>query len=111
MRSRLEPMKHTARTIRDQLWRIVKAIVLRVTNAGAESQHAKIQWIKKQTCGFRNAIYFHFGGLGLYPRPDSAIHTSSPIPGVSHPAAMDGGHRVRFLNFHFVHHHKGLTET
>jgi transposase len=73
MRSRLEPMKHVARTVRDHLWGIVNAIVLHVTNAGAESQNAKIQWIKKQACGFRNrerfrnAIYFHLGGLDLYP--------------------------------------------
>jgi transposase len=73
MRSRLEPLKHVARTIRDQLWGIVNAIVLHVTNAGAESQNAKIQWIKKQACGFRNrerfrnAIYFHLGDLDLAP--------------------------------------------
>lgn len=83
MRSRLEPMKRAARTIRDHLWGIVNAIVLRVTNAGAESQNAKIQWIKKQACGyrnrerFRNAIYFHLGALDLYPRPNSATHTTS----------------------------------
>lgn len=74
MHSRLEPMKHVACTIRDRLWGIVNAIVLGVTNAGSESQNAKIQWIKKQVCGFRNrerfrnAIYFHLGGLDLYPR-------------------------------------------
>lgn len=73
LRSRLEPMKHVARTIRGQLWGIVNAIVLGVTNAGAESLNAKIQWIKKQACGFRNrerfrnAIYFHCGRLDLYP--------------------------------------------
>jgi transposase len=74
MRSQLEPIKHAARTIRDRLWGIVNAVVLGVTNAGSESQNAKIQWIKKQACGFRsrdrfrNAIYFHLGGLDLYPR-------------------------------------------
>lgn len=73
VRSRLEPMKRAGRTVRDHLWGIVNAIVLRVTNAGAESANAKIQWIKKQACGFRNrerfkaAIYFHLGGLDLYP--------------------------------------------
>jgi transposase len=83
LRSRLEPMKRVARTIRDHLWGIVNAIVLGVTNAGAESQNAKIQWIKKQACGFRsrerfrNAIYFHLGGLDLYPRTASATHTTS----------------------------------
>lgn len=74
MRSRLEPMKHAARTIRKHMWGIVNAVVLKLTNAGSESQNAKIQWIKKQACGFRNrdrfrnAIYFHLGGLDLHPR-------------------------------------------
>jgi transposase len=83
MRSRLEPMRGVARTIRDHLWGIVNAIVMRVTNAGAESLNARIQWIKKNACGFRNrerfrnAIYFHCGGLDLYPRPASATHTTS----------------------------------
>lgn len=82
MRSRLEPMKYVARTIRNHLWGIVNAIVLNVTNAAAESQNAKIQWIKKQACGFRNrerfrnAIYFHLGGLDLYPAPIST-HTKA----------------------------------
>ena len=82
MRSRLEPMKYVARTIRNHLWGIVNAIVLGVTNAAAESQNAKIQWIKKQACGFRNrerfrnAIYFHLGGLDLYPAPIST-HTKA----------------------------------
>jgi len=73
VRSHLEPMKRAAHTVRDHLWGIVNAVVLRVTNAGAESLNAKIQWIKKQACGFRNrerfkaAIYFHLGGLDLYP--------------------------------------------
>jgi transposase len=83
VRSQLEPMKNAAQTIRDHLWGIINAIVLRVTNAGAESQNAKIQWIKKQACGFRNrerfrnAIYFHLGGLDLYPRHRSPTHTTS----------------------------------
>src|SRR5690349_591632 len=83
LRSRLEPMKYAARTIRGYLWGIVNAIVLKVTNAGAESLNAKIQWIKNQACGFRNrerfrnAIYFHLGGLDLYPKVASATHTNS----------------------------------
>lgn len=83
VRSRLEPMQRVAQTIRKHLWGIVNAIVLKVTNAGGESQNAKIQWIKKQACGFRsrprfrNAIYFHLGGLDLYPRAASATHTTS----------------------------------
>lgn len=82
-RSRLEPMKRVARTIRNHLWGIINAIVLSITNAGAESINAKIQWIKRQACGFRNrdrfrnAIYFHLGGLDLYPRHESTTHTTS----------------------------------
>ena len=82
LRSRLEPMRYVAKTIREQLWGIVNAIVLRVTNARAESLNAKIQWIKNQACGYRNrarfkaAILFHLGGLDLYPRPALA-HTKA----------------------------------
>ena len=53
-----------------------------VTNARSEGINAKIQWIKRQGCGyrnrerFRNAIYFHLGGLDLYPDA-LAAHTNS----------------------------------
>jgi transposase len=82
VRSRLEPIQSAARTIHNRLWGIVNAIALKVTNAAAESHNAKIQWIKKQACGFRNrerfrnAIYFHLGGLDLYPAP-LATHTKA----------------------------------
>lgn len=42
----------------------------------------QVQWIKKQACGlrnrehFRNAIYFHLGGLHLYPGPDSVTRAT-----------------------------------
>ena len=39
----------------------------RITNADAESLNAKIQAAKRRACGFRTAIYFHCGGLDLYP--------------------------------------------
>lgn len=82
MRCRLEPMRKAARTVRDHLWGIINAVVLRATNAASESTNARIQRIKKLACGFRNnerfktAIYFHLGGLSLYPTP-SATHTNS----------------------------------
>ena len=44
-----------------------------ITNARSESINAKIQWLKYTARGFRNrdrfrnAIYFHLGGLDLYP--------------------------------------------
>lgn len=83
LRSRLEPMKRVARMIRDHLWGIVNAMALRVTNAASESVNAKVQRVKRAACGFRsrerfrNAIYFHLGGLDLYPATASATHTTS----------------------------------
>ena len=72
-RCHLEPIKKVAAMIRDHLPGILKAIVTRTTNAAAESINAKIQWIKRSACGFRNrtrfknAVYFHLGKLDLYP--------------------------------------------
>ncbi len=46
----------------------------RLTNAVAEGLNSKIQQVKKKAYGFRNtehfktAIYFHCGGLDLYPQ-------------------------------------------
>jgi transposase len=83
MRSRLEPMKSAARTVRDHLWGIINAIVLRATNAANESINATIQKIKNMACGFRsrerfrNAIYFHLGGLDLYPASAHLTHANN----------------------------------
>ncbi len=76
-RSRLEPMKKTASTIKNHLFGIVNAVVLGVTSAGAEGMNSKIQKLKSNANGFRNAdrfkaaILFHFGGLDLSPGPVS----------------------------------------
>jgi transposase len=73
IRSRLEPIRRVARLVKHHLNGIVNAIVLGVTNARSEGVNAKIQWIKYTSRGFRNrerfraAIYFHLGGLDLYP--------------------------------------------
>lgn len=81
-RSRLAPMIKTSRTLRDHLWGIINAVVLKVTNAHLEAVNAKIQALKKRACGYRNrarfreAILFHCGGLDLYPRLAHA-HTKS----------------------------------
>lgn len=72
-RCRLEPMKKAARTVKEHLWGIINAVVLKKTNAAAESVNSRIQRIKHRACGFRNrerfrwAILFHLGGLDLYP--------------------------------------------
>ena len=73
MRSRLEPVKKVARTIKEHLWGILNAIVLKVSNGPAEGINSRIKMIKVRSRGFRNkerfanAIYFHLGGLDLYP--------------------------------------------
>lgn len=73
VRCRLEPMKKVARTIKEHFWGILNAIILKVTNGPAESINSRIKTIKVRSRGFRNkerfrnAIYFHLGGLNLYP--------------------------------------------
>ena len=73
-RSRLEPVRKVARMIRAHLWGIVNAIILKSDNGRSEAMNRKIQQIKRRACGyrnrerFRNAIYFHLGGLDLYPK-------------------------------------------
>jgi transposase len=74
-RSGLEPVRNVSATIRTYLWGIINAVVLKRTNAAAESMNSRIQRVKARACGFRNrerfrtAIMFHLGGLDLYPRP------------------------------------------
>jgi transposase len=73
IRSRLEPMKRVARTLRWYWMHIRTWFKHRVTNAGAEGLNSLIQRVKVMCRGFRNrerfknAIYFHLGGLDLYP--------------------------------------------
>jgi len=73
IRSRLEPVRKVARTIKEHLWGIVNAIILKANNGASESINSRIKTIKIRSRGFRNkaryknAIYFHLGGLDLYP--------------------------------------------
>ncbi len=73
VRSRLDPIKEVAKTIKEHLWGILNAIVLKVSNGPAEGINSRIKTIKVRSRGFRNkerfanAIYFHLGGLDLYP--------------------------------------------
>lgn len=73
IRSRLEPVKKVARMIKKHLWGILNAVVLDANNGHAESTNSKIKMLKVRSRGFRNkqrfktAIYFHLGGLDLYP--------------------------------------------
>ena len=84
IRSRLEPIKKVARMVKKHLDGIVNAIVHGITNARSEGINSRIQWIKYTARGFRNrerfrnAIYFHLGGLDMTPEALKPIqlHTS-----------------------------------
>jgi transposase len=71
--SRLRPMAEVAKLIRRHLPNVLTYLRHGITNAGLEAVNAVIQWVKKTARGFRNpehfkiAIYFHCGGLDLYP--------------------------------------------
>jgi transposase len=71
--SRLTPVIGAARLIQRHLPNVLTFFAHRITNAVSEGLNSKIQTIKKMAYGFRNrehfktAIYFHCGGLDLYP--------------------------------------------
>ena len=66
-------MRQAAETIRRHIANIVTYYQYPITNAMSEGLNSQIQKIKSMACGFRNierfktAIYFHCGGLELYP--------------------------------------------
>lgn len=78
LRCRLPAMRAAAITIKRHLWGLLNAIVLDLHNGHAEGMNSRIQRIKQRACGFRNrdrfrnAIYFHLGGLDLSPSGASA---------------------------------------
>jgi transposase len=71
--SRLKPVVEAARLTQRHLPNVMTYFTHRITNAVSEGLNSKIQTIKKRAYGFRNrehfktAIYFHCGGLDLYP--------------------------------------------
>jgi transposase len=75
--SRLKPIQKAARTVKNHIENILTYAKHRITNALGEAINAKIEKVKRMACGFRNrahyrtAIYFHCGGLSLFPKsPD-----------------------------------------
>ena len=74
----LAPMIDKAKLLARHLPNILTYFTHRITNAVAEGLNSKIATIQKRACGFRNrdnfktAVYFHCGGLDLYPA--SATH-------------------------------------
>jgi len=78
--SRLDPIVAAAKTLRSHLENILTYAKHKVTNAIGESINSKIEKVKRLACGYRNrhhyriAIFFHCGGLDLYPkRTDVAL--------------------------------------
>lgn len=73
-RSRLEPIRRAAATLQRHVGGVLRYCRHQITNGVAEGLNSKIMTIKRKACGFRNAqhfttaIYFHCGGLDLYPR-------------------------------------------
>jgi transposase len=73
VRSQLAPIKKVAKMIKEHLWGILNAVILKVSNGPAEGINSRIKMLKVRSRGFRNkqrfanAIYFHLGGLQLYP--------------------------------------------
>jgi transposase len=74
VRSRLEPVKKVAAMLKRHLDGVLRFVKHPITNGVAEGLNSKIMSIKRKAGGFRNAshfttaIYFHCGGLDLYPR-------------------------------------------
>jgi transposase len=72
-RSRLRPMVRLAKTLKARLDLLLNYCRWPITNAVTEALNSTIQWIKytargfRSREGFRRAIYFHCGGLQLYP--------------------------------------------
>ena len=72
-RCRLDPVVKAARMVREHLWGIVNAAISGATNGPAEGINSRIKTVNVRSRGFRNqerfanAIYFHLGGLDLYP--------------------------------------------
>ena len=68
----LEPLQFPTK-FRSHSPNVLSYFTHRITNAVSEGLNSKIQTIKKMAYGFRNlehfktAIYFHCGGLQLYP--------------------------------------------
>jgi transposase len=71
--SRLQPVVEVAKMIKRHLSGVMAFFSHRITSATAEGLNSRIQAIRVAARGYRNrehfktAIYFHLGGLDLYP--------------------------------------------
>ena len=71
--SRLTPIIEAAKTLKRHQAGLLSYFAHPITNAGAEGLNSRVQAIRVSARGYRNrthfktAIYFHLGGLQLYP--------------------------------------------
>ena len=71
--SRLPAVIAVARTLKRRLDNVLTYLPHRITNALNESLNARVEKVKRMASGYRNrahfhtAVYFHCGGLDLYP--------------------------------------------
>ncbi len=71
--SRLKPIIDAAKTLKRHQAGLLSYFAHPITNAGAEGLNSQVQAIRVSARGYRNrehfktAIYFHLGGLQLYP--------------------------------------------
>lgn len=74
IRSQLPAVVKVAKMLKAHLENVLTYFDHRITNALAEGINSRIEKIKRMACGFRNrshyraAIYFHCGGLDVYPK-------------------------------------------
>ncbi len=84
VRSRIAEVQKLAKTIKEHLWGILNAVVNKVSNSPSEGLNAQIQKLKARACGYKqeqgliDAVYFHLGGLDLYPRAKTPRHHAKP---------------------------------
>jgi transposase len=73
MATRLAPVKKVARMFKAHLRNILTYFRLRISNGPAEAINSRISELVLQSCGYRNRerfkndVFFHLGGLDLYP--------------------------------------------
>ena len=75
MKTRLDPVKRLAQSMKERVGSIVTYLKHRFCNAFAEGVNSRIQLLVQKSCGYRSRkrlktdILFHFGGLNLNPVP------------------------------------------
>jgi transposase len=73
MRSKLEPVKKVAVSLKENITGVMNFFVFHITNAYSEGINSTIQAIIKRANGYRNRerlkrdLYFHLGNLNMYP--------------------------------------------